>query len=181
MTKCDDLSRRVKGLLRSKAWETRVAAAQAMDAILRHSAPWDPPPGTADGADTDDADGEEDELVAFEEFSLSGVLERGQTLLASAGHEFDEEDMDPVLRLERHRQQLRETLGLPAVPGGGGGGALGAAPHNHRRDLCNVEDMVGDDDLLAPAAAGTGQAEANGRKRRASDRRWLSSSSTTPT
>lgn len=97
--------------LRSKTWETRVAAGLALGCIADNVPVWDPPPclpGTEINV-AQDADG-----LSFASFSMVQVLEKGQPLVASAGSEFDVDlsEMDPKERLATQKKRLRERLGL---------------------------------------------------------------------
>ena len=56
----------------------------------------------------------EDNLTFFN-FDISRVIEHGETLAASSGKEFDEEDLsdlDPKERLALQKKRLKERLGM---------------------------------------------------------------------
>ncbi|KAF1805764.1 hypothetical protein FB192DRAFT_1276263 [Mucor lusitanicus] len=111
-----NLLSRVVVHLRSKAWDTRWAAGQALEAIAANVPVWDP--SSADATTTDDAmdvDQEQDvHKLRFSQFDLASVLQHGKLLLGSAGKEYDIDfsDMTPQERLELQRRNLKERLGL---------------------------------------------------------------------
>lgn len=105
-----NLLSRVVVHLRSKAWDTRWAAGQALEAIATNVPTWDP--SSEDFMDDD----EEQDLhkLQFAQFDLASVLQHGKLLLGSAGKEYDIDfsDMTPQERLELQRRNLKERLGL---------------------------------------------------------------------
>ncbi len=74
----------------SKSWDSRVAAGQAIEAICDNVPQWDPPHGTS----TDDSIDSLKGLLSFSSLNVELVLEKGMPLLASAGKEFDAENLD---------------------------------------------------------------------------------------
>ncbi|KAJ3392307.1 TATA-binding protein-associated factor mot1 [Lobulomyces angularis] len=101
---------RVVTHLRSKNWETRVAAGQAIEAICANVTLWDPLTGT----DKIDLEEYSDGLFNFESFDIESVVKNGAHLVASAGKEFDAgiADMDPKERIALQKKQLKQKLGL---------------------------------------------------------------------
>ena len=98
---------RLRCLLTKKEWDTRLAAAQALESILAKVKVWQP--GQEKG---DDADSNKDSLVnrlSLENFDLEKVMKTGKCLMASEGGEFDEED---AVGLGLQKQRLQQTLGL---------------------------------------------------------------------
>jgi TATA-binding protein-associated factor len=102
--------------LRSKSWETRVAAGQAIEAIAANVPEWAPPEemkmedsNSPPPTNTNDMD-----KLSFSTFDLSSVLAHGKLLLGSAGKEYDIDlsDMTPQERLALQRKNLKERLGL---------------------------------------------------------------------
>ncbi|RCI04336.1 TATA-binding protein-associated factor mot1 [Rhizopus stolonifer] len=96
--------------LRSKAWDTRWAAGQALEAIAANVPAWDP-----EDQDAMNEDQPEDlHKLQFSQFDLASVLQHGKLLLGSAGKEYDIDfsDMTPQERLELQRRNLKERLGL---------------------------------------------------------------------
>lgn len=105
-----NLLSRVVVHLRSKAWDTRWAAGQALEAIATNVPTWDP-----SNEEFMDEDEEQDlHKLQFAQFDLASVLQHGKLLLGSAGKEYDIDfsDMTPQERLELQRRNLKERLGL---------------------------------------------------------------------
>ncbi|XP_063534218.1 TATA-binding protein-associated factor 172 [Cydia strobilella] len=99
--------------LRSPAWETRVAASQAVEAILTNVPQWHPPPFTGKKEEKSECDGR----LRCESFDIEKVLRHGAHLMGSEGHEYDLDEealnaADINERLSRQRQQLNARLGL---------------------------------------------------------------------
>jgi len=104
--------------LRSKSWETRIAASKALAAIASAVHQWDPPP-PAPGTQHNLTPFIEDGLT-FDNFDINSVIEKGVTLLASGGKEFDIElegleNLTPSERMERRRKMVRMVLGDTAA------------------------------------------------------------------
>ncbi|KAJ2277694.1 TATA-binding protein-associated factor mot1 [Coemansia sp. RSA 371] len=100
---------RVYEHLRSKSWDTRIAAAQAFEAIAKQVAEWDPQKGASDTAEAD--------WLTFAQFNVESVVRNGRVLLASAGHEFEDdglEGLDPQARVAAQQAQMRKRLGMGA-------------------------------------------------------------------
>lgn len=98
--------------LKSKAWDTRWAAGQALEAIAANVPVWDP---SATEEEYMEQDQEQDlHKLQFNQFDLASVLQHGKLLLGSAGKEYDIDfsDMTPQERLELQRRNLKERLGL---------------------------------------------------------------------
>ncbi|CAK1547449.1 unnamed protein product [Leptosia nina] len=101
--------------LRSPAWETRIAATQAIEAILTNVPEWRP---TFVGCKTEEQ--KEDEggtLLSCEAFDIERLLEHGAHLMGSEGHEYEIDDepqnaAEMQDRLAKQRQQLNARLGL---------------------------------------------------------------------
>ncbi|KAG0251256.1 TATA-binding protein-associated factor mot1 [Actinomortierella ambigua] len=118
--------------LRSKNWDTRIAAGQAIEAIVSNVPQWDPnaedsgikqeiktepdditkPPTSA--PDTTAATQDKFERLSFGHFDISQVLQNGKLLLGSAGKEYDLDlsDLDPAERLALQRKNLAVNLGI---------------------------------------------------------------------
>ncbi|XP_063825309.1 TATA-binding protein-associated factor 172 [Ostrinia nubilalis] len=110
------LSRLMKHL-RSPAWETRIAASQAVEAILANVPEWHPSPFTGKKEEKEKTDLEESGRLRCETFDIERVLLNGAHLMGSEGHEYDmdEEAMsaaDLNERILKQRQQLNARLGL---------------------------------------------------------------------
>ncbi|KAI9477717.1 MAG: hypothetical protein EXX96DRAFT_567910 [Benjaminiella poitrasii] len=112
-TELYNLLSRVVIHLKSKAWDTRWAAGQALEAIAANVPAWDP---LADSPDATNVDEEPQDVhkLQFSQFDLASVLQHGKLLLGSAGKEYDIDfsDMTPQERLELQRRNLKERLGL---------------------------------------------------------------------
>lgn len=112
-----NLLNRVLVYLHSSSWDTRVAAALAVQAILENVPEWAPSP---QASNTDKAiDVVDESRLTFDTFDLNNVLFKGARLLGSEGSEFDmlDETNDPGDlrdRLTRQRTLLSEKLGLNA-------------------------------------------------------------------
>ena len=136
-------------MLRNKNWETRVAAAHAVDAICKRMPVWEPP--TCVKVEDGDSGKAADPLLVqgLPKLDIKGVIERGQTLLSSTGTEFDDVTdsiADPKERLAAKKQQLRAALGLDAAAGGKGDGMAQVAAKRGDADLFNMKDLVKDED-----------------------------------
>ncbi|KAL5034972.1 hypothetical protein BDV3_004461 [Batrachochytrium dendrobatidis] len=111
---------RILVYLRSKSWETRVAAGDAINAVASAVPQWDPPSPTAHSTSEASAESAvaatdlEELLLGFNNFDITTVVDRGAVLVASSGGEFDVDlsGMDPKERLVFQKKQLRERLGL---------------------------------------------------------------------
>ncbi|KAI8639842.1 hypothetical protein BD408DRAFT_371118 [Parasitella parasitica] len=108
-----NLLSRVVVHLKSKAWDTRWAAGQALEAIASNVPVWDPKSIQPD-EDMDVEQEQDAHKLRFNQFDLASVLQHGKLLLGSAGKEYDIDfsDMTPQERLELQRRNLKERLGL---------------------------------------------------------------------
>ncbi|CAB3253146.1 unnamed protein product [Arctia plantaginis] len=127
--------------LRSPAWETRTAAAQAVEAILTNVPEWHPAPFT--GKKEEKAEIEDTGRLRCETFDIQRVLQNGAHLMGSEGHEYDldEETLNGVEtkeRLAKQRQQLNARLGLDVAAN------LGVDLNSMytNEDLCPVKPTV---------------------------------------
>ncbi|CAF2047455.1 TATA-binding protein-associated factor BTAF1 [Brassica napus] len=143
------LLRKVLHYLRSKKWDTRVAAAHAIGAIVlnvKHTSLSELLNSLATKLGEAGLSGNVDEVVAsgnlqskllenapFRSFEMNKVLEFG-ALLASGGQEYDilnDNSKNPRDRMARQKKNLRRRLGL---------------------DMCeqfmDVNEMIGDEDLI---------------------------------
>ncbi|XP_037533534.1 TATA-binding protein-associated factor 172 [Nematolebias whitei] len=123
--------------LRSPSWDTRIAAGQAVEAIVKNIPKWNPSPRPKDesGAGSSPEDSSCDRL-SFYHFDVSRLLKHGASLLGSAGAEFELQDdqtgeTDPKERLARQRKLLQKKLGLD----------MGAAIGMDTEELFNDEDL----------------------------------------
>ncbi|WAQ95248.1 BTAF1-like protein [Mya arenaria] len=109
-----NLLNKLHGYLRSNNWETRIAAAQAVQAIARNVPQWEPR-----GAPKQETQNEEAFLngkLLLSKFDVQRVLENGASLLGSEGAQFNEDEklsgLDERDRLAYQRQMLNKKLGL---------------------------------------------------------------------
>ncbi|KAF2477015.1 uncharacterized protein BDR25DRAFT_156548, partial [Lindgomyces ingoldianus] len=130
-----NLLTRVIPFLRSKNWDTRVAAAKAVGGIVENAEKYDP--NTEDEPIKDQSNGHvksegtngsavkkeengDDSLSPSEDqldlssLDIASILKFGKTLLASAGREYDFKlaAMDPAARLSHQKKSLTARLGL---------------------------------------------------------------------
>ncbi|RKP39699.1 SNF2 family N-terminal domain-containing protein [Dimargaris cristalligena] len=130
---------RVARHLRSKQWETRVAAGLALEAIAQHVPEWctrtddddrpsdaeealSPPPSADGSVGTPHAAVTRSPTLtahhasawSFNRVDLPVVLAQGHSLLASAGKEYDFDltDLDPAERMRLQRRRLAQNMGL---------------------------------------------------------------------
>ncbi|KAM6997549.1 TATA-binding protein-associated factor 172 [Tautogolabrus adspersus] len=132
-----NLLSKVLTYLRSPNWDTRIAAGQAVEAIVRNVPEWDPAPKPKEES-CEDLSPEESscDRLTFYHFDIARLLKHGASLLGSAGAEFELQDdktgeMDPKERLARQRKLLQKKLGLD----------MGAAIGMDTEDLFNDEDL----------------------------------------
>ncbi|XP_017290585.1 TATA-binding protein-associated factor 172 isoform X3 [Kryptolebias marmoratus] len=133
----NNLLSKVLTYLRSPSWDTRIAAGQAVEAIVKNIPEWNPAPGPKDEsrADLSPEDSSCDRLN-FYHFDISRLLKHGASLLGSAGAEFELQEektgeMDPKERLARQRKLLQKKLGLD----------MGAAIGMDTEELFDDEDL----------------------------------------
>lgn len=127
-----NLLNRVVPHLRSKTWETRVAATKALGGIFDNAEKWDPnaedDPVPVDEIFKNESDiaikseilGDGDHGIkhdgqlSFETLDLASVLKYGKTLLGSSGKEYDFSmiDLDPGERLAAQKRNVTARLGL---------------------------------------------------------------------
>ena len=124
--------------LKSPSWDTRIAASQAINAVISHVPQWNPSPmlvKTEDGLKTEDAAGSSGRLK-FDTFSVRTVLAHRHFLTASEGREFDDDDpalTDPKERLAFQRNALNKNLGLE----------MAAKLGINTDDIVTAEDLAG--------------------------------------
>ncbi|KAE8280320.1 TATA-binding protein-associated factor 172 [Larimichthys crocea] len=113
----NNLLSKVLTYLRSPNWDTRIAAGQAVEAIVKNIPEWDPSPKPKEESceDLSPEDSSCDRLT-FYHFDISRLLKHGASLLGSAGAEFELQDektgeMDPKERLARQRKLLQKKVG----------------------------------------------------------------------
>ncbi|KAG9295858.1 hypothetical protein G9A89_006597 [Geosiphon pyriformis] len=100
--------------LRSKNWETRIAAGQAIESIANNLPQWNPPEPSKADTTIPISSLHIHSKYSFDNFDIANVLQGGRLLLGSAGKEydFDLSELDPAERLALQRKNLSERLGL---------------------------------------------------------------------
>uniref|UniRef100_A0A8C5MZY2 B-TFIID TATA-box binding protein associated factor 1 n=1 Tax=Leptobrachium leishanense TaxID=445787 RepID=A0A8C5MZY2_9ANUR len=133
----NNLLSKVLIFLRSPNWDTRIAAGQAVESIVKHVPEWNPPPRLKRelGSECSNEDSSSDRLN-FDRFDISRLLKHGASLLGSAGEEFEIQDdkmgeIDPKERRARQKKLLQKKLGLD----------MGAAIGMNTEELFNDEDL----------------------------------------
>ncbi|KAM8852198.1 TATA-binding protein-associated factor 172 [Synchiropus picturatus] len=132
----NNLLSKVLSYLRSTNWDTRIAAGQAVEAIVKNIPLWNPAPKPKDESADDFSPDSSCDRLSFCHFDISRLLKHGASLLGSAGVEFELQDdktaeMDPKERLARQRKLLQKKLGLD----------MGAAIGMDTNELFNDEDL----------------------------------------
>ncbi|XP_053692985.1 TATA-binding protein-associated factor 172 [Sabethes cyaneus] len=109
-----NLLHRLQTYLHSNNWETRIAASQAVQAILENVPQWNPT--GAEAVVKQEDQNTQNSRLSFDKFDLNAVLHRGARLMGSEGTEFDaiddNEAGDPREKWARQRALLNEKLGL---------------------------------------------------------------------
>ncbi|OXB67392.1 hypothetical protein ASZ78_010950 [Callipepla squamata] len=134
----NNLLSKVLVYLRSTNWDTRIAAGQAVEAIVKNVPEWNPTPRLKQepGSDSPMEDSLSSDRLRFDRFDICRLLKHGASLLGSAGAEFEVQDdksgeIDPKERIARQRKLLQKKLGLD----------MGAAIGMNTEDLFNDEDL----------------------------------------
>ncbi|KAK9400724.1 hypothetical protein NXF25_011438 [Crotalus adamanteus] len=124
--------------IRSTNWDTRIAAGQAVEAIVKNVPEWNPTPQPKQerGCENQMEDTSTSDRLRFDKFDICRLLKHGASLLGSAGAEFEVQDdtsgeVDPKERIARQRKLLQKKLGLD----------MGAAIGMSTEDLFNDEDL----------------------------------------
>lgn len=110
--------------LRSKTWDTRVAAAQAIEAICAAAGVWDPDVqvpqaalASSDAPALPTTSSNPEAMLTFDTFSLPHVLSTGKKLLSSAGNEYDLPAFTSVEERLAHAKRDMQRLGLGSMAG----------------------------------------------------------------
>ncbi|XP_050311061.1 TATA-binding protein-associated factor 172 isoform X6 [Anthonomus grandis grandis] len=173
---------RTAAYLRSNSWETRIAASEAVRAIVSNVPQWNP-----QGL-LEEVKGENDVGVSascvgrlrFDQFDMEKVLAKSSHLMASEGKEFDlEEDsalgLDLKERLAKQRQSLNSKLGLDGAAKIGFDTAslfsnedlIAHMDKTDPRNDCNPEKMPVGDVICGGATEGLSCREMNRARRMA--------------
>uniref|UniRef100_A0A7M4F9D6 B-TFIID TATA-box binding protein associated factor 1 n=1 Tax=Crocodylus porosus TaxID=8502 RepID=A0A7M4F9D6_CROPO len=134
----NNLLSKVLVYLRSTNWDTRIAAGQAVEAIVKNVPEWNPTPRPKPepGSESPMEDSSATDRLRFDGFDICRLLKHGASLLGSAGAEFEVQDdkageIDHKERIARQRKLLQKKLGLD----------MGAAIGMNTEDLFNDEDL----------------------------------------
>uniref|UniRef100_A0A8D0GH04 B-TFIID TATA-box binding protein associated factor 1 n=1 Tax=Sphenodon punctatus TaxID=8508 RepID=A0A8D0GH04_SPHPU len=141
----NNLLSKVLMYLRSTNWDTRIAAGQAVEAVVKNVPEWNPTPRPKQEPSSESCveDSSATDRLRFDRFDICRLLKHGTSLLGSAGAEFEIQDdksgeIDPKERIARQRKLLQKKLGLDMVA------AIGV----------NTEDLFNDEDLdYTPASS----------------------------
>ncbi|KAM3913658.1 TATA-binding protein-associated factor 172 isoform 2-T2 [Leptodactylus fuscus] len=134
----NNLLNKVLMYLRSPNWDTRIAAGQAVEAIVKNVPDWSPAARIKKeaGSECSNDESSASDRLNFGRFDISKLLRHGASLLGSAGVEFEVQedksgDVDPKERIARQRKLLQRKLGLD----------MGAAIGMNTEELFNDEDL----------------------------------------
>lgn len=104
--------------MQSSSWDTRIAASQAVQAILGNVPQWNVPGNVnikKEDEETETPTAKVDTRFSFDRFNLQIILENGAKLMGSEGKEFDvaeSEEPNSLERLTNQRAILNEKLGF---------------------------------------------------------------------
>lgn len=121
--------------IHSSNWDTRIAAATAVQAILEQVPQWNPKTGIHIKRETESNGKQSDMRFSFDKFNLEMILDKGARLLGSEGREFDfieNESNDQTEVLKKQRALLNEKLGFSTAK------SLGF----DLEDMVTLEDMT---------------------------------------
>ncbi|KAI9679858.1 MAG: TATA-binding protein-associated factor mot1 [Caeruleum heppii] len=124
-----NLLTRVIPFLRSKSWDTRIAAAKAIGGIVENAEKFDPNPDEDDSSikangktesvspvkrDSEGGVSSSEDQLHLETLDIATILKHGRKLLGSAGKEYDYSlaALDPAARLALQKKSLTARLGL---------------------------------------------------------------------
>ena len=113
-----NLLTRIVPFLRSKSWDTRIAAAKAIGHVVENAVPFDPNGDDPDAKAEGDADQQLtpsiDALLSLETLDIPAILTHGKKLLGSGDKECDYAlaALEPSERLAHQKETLHGRLGL---------------------------------------------------------------------
>lgn len=113
-----NLLAKVRQYLKSNSWETRIAASQAVEAIVANVPLWMPPGIKSEQVAREETAGDSIGRMTFDKYDINTVIKCGHNLLASEGKEFDEtndlidSELDSKEKIAIQRQLLNQRLGL---------------------------------------------------------------------
>ncbi|CEH18076.1 snf2 chromatin remodeling protein [Ceraceosorus bombacis] len=115
---------RILPSLRSNAWDTRIAAASAVELVCAAAGTWDPYFGTTETEEKQKAPKEEgvvttqpSDRMSFGTFAIANVLSTGKKLLSSTGTEYDVGSHLSVEERLANAKKDMERLGLIGMAG----------------------------------------------------------------
>lgn len=166
--------------IHSNSWETRIAASQAVQAILENVPQWNPKAVNIKKEAEDSID-RSDGRFSFEKFNLDVILEKGARLMGSEGKEFDcveESDcIDNREKLIKQRALLNEKLGFSAAKSLGINleemvtledmTPITPKTETNPNKLINVQDIINNQASSSQSAIGMSSREMNRAKRKA--------------
>ncbi|XP_054706279.1 TATA-binding protein-associated factor 172-like [Uloborus diversus] len=111
-----NLLAKVKKYLYSSSWDTRIAAGQAVEAIINNVPQWNPQGCVVKKEPNNEIyDVSLAGRMKFSEFNINKVMENGKNLLACESNSVDIDehlDIDPQEHLAKQREMLNKHLGL---------------------------------------------------------------------
>eukprot|EP00092_Neocalanus_flemingeri_P012300 GFUD01013258.1.p1 GENE.GFUD01013258.1~~GFUD01013258.1.p1 ORF type:complete len:1777 (+),score=633.99 GFUD01013258.1:47-5377(+) len=133
------LLRKVLKYLYHSNWDTRIAAAQAVEAILKNVPIWKPENLKSENFEGEKIKVEQSGRLSLNDFDVEKLIRTGECLMSSEGKEFDTEKtaggMNNNEKLALQRQQLNKKLGLDMAQ------KLGFASDNFIEDEDFVDDV----------------------------------------
>ena len=174
--------------IHSNSWDTRIAASQAVQAILEHVPQWNPKP---ESLKKEPENGNKlDTRFSFDKFNLEMILEKGARLMGSDGKEFDlaeeTENVDRRQVLIKQRAMLNEKLGFSVAKN------LGfnldemvtledmTPLHQPKSEkLINVQEIINNQASSSSISSGMSSREMNRAKRKARQNQAIASVSRT--
>ena len=106
------LLRKILKYLYNNNWETRVAAAQAIEAVLKNVPVWRPDRNKEQGdAGSFKNEPEDDAKLTLKNFDIRKLLQTGEFLMSSEGKEFDVEK-EGAGQISLQREQLNKQFGF---------------------------------------------------------------------
>ncbi|ALC46880.1 Hel89B [Drosophila busckii] len=157
------LLNRLVGYLHSNNWETRIAAAQTVEAILKQVPSWQPElqlqsklikteRNASDANEEDSCQSNassntttattSERLLSFDEFDLQQILQKGARLIGSEGNEFDVQEEQPASAGGAEDQSVATRLSRQRAMLNDKLGLTAAAKLG-----VNLTDMITDDDV----------------------------------
>lgn len=134
----NELLARLLKYLQSKEWDTRLAAAEAVKAVVAQVPLWTGRPG--EKVESDDQKPWYLQGLELSSFDVKQALSKSQVFLGSAGTEFesdDDESLDDKEKIIQARRRLEKSLGLAI-----GGKPIGVSSQEVLGQFIEDEDLV---------------------------------------